>query len=60
MMHPRIKFDNPSCYSTKVLLRTRSGQGFTIIMVKGQSQGHSDLNLVRDTSPSRDASTYQV
>ena len=60
MIQPNTKFDNTGCYGTKVLLQKRSGQGLTIIKVKGQSQGHSDQNLVRNTWPSHDASIYQV
>ena len=60
MMHPHTKFDNPGYYGTKVLLQTQCRYGFTIVKVKGQSQGYSDLHLVHDTSPSHDALTYQV
>ena len=60
MMNPHTKFDNPRCFGSKVLLWTQFVQGFTIIKVKGQSQGHSDLNLECDTSPSHDASIHHT
>ena len=51
MMHLHTRFDNPNCYGTKVMERTRSGtDGQTDGQTDRQTDGHGDSYIPPQTS----------
>ena len=47
-------------FLTQIILEKCSGHDYSENYVRGQSQGHSDLKMLRDTPQSQDAFTHQI
>ena len=53
-MHPHTKFE------VHTLINMRYAPDMIILKILARGQGHSDLKIECDTSPSQDASTHQI
>ncbi len=60
LLHQYAKCGSSRSYNSGGMLHTRFRQGFTIIGVKGQGQGQSDLILVHDTPTCKNVYTYRI